>query len=282
MTDDAGNVSGGAAAGQRLAYDEYGNLSSAANSTGEQFRYTGRRYDAETGLYYYRARYYSPQMGRFLQVDPVGYKDDIDLYTYVGNDPLDHTDPSGKCIEDLCIGEALAVIAFVSEALEGTGLVEGSIEAASVARATVAAGAAARVADAGVDAARAVRGGAAPVKAGEAGANVAESAANAAGYTSAGREVTASTATGTTRYDRVMKDGTQNVGVEVKTGPTAKLNTNQRTQQTATNSGAETTMRGANAQAAGLNGQAIDRAEVMHVNDGQVTAWYCVVSFLCK
>ncbi|MBV8806657.1 MAG: hypothetical protein JO042_16485 [Sinobacteraceae bacterium] len=40
------------------------------------FRYTGRRLDAETGLYYHRARDYSPTLGRFLQTDPVGTKDD--------------------------------------------------------------------------------------------------------------------------------------------------------------------------------------------------------------
>ncbi|MFC3053157.1 RHS repeat-associated core domain-containing protein [Kordiimonas pumila] len=40
-------------------------------TAGQPFRYTGRRYDAETDLYYYRARYYSPKLGRFLQTDPV-------------------------------------------------------------------------------------------------------------------------------------------------------------------------------------------------------------------
>lgn len=87
MTDGSGNLT------QRVGYDEYGNGSPA---TGEQFGYTGRRYDPETGLYYYRARYYAPAIGRFLQVDPVGYKDNLNLYTYVWNDPLDRTDPSGN------------------------------------------------------------------------------------------------------------------------------------------------------------------------------------------
>jgi RHS repeat-associated protein len=79
-------------------YDPYGNCFAGSNpcSAGEPYRFTGRRFDAETGLYYYRARYYDPQKGRFLQTDPVGYSADMNLYTYVGNDPTDATDPTGK------------------------------------------------------------------------------------------------------------------------------------------------------------------------------------------
>ena len=46
------------------------------------------------GLYYYKARMYSPQLGRFLQTDPVGSADDLNLYAYVGNNPVNYTDPT--------------------------------------------------------------------------------------------------------------------------------------------------------------------------------------------
>ncbi|MGB8326459.1 MAG: RHS repeat-associated core domain-containing protein [Steroidobacteraceae bacterium] len=76
-------------------YDEYGNPQS---TNAGRFQYTGQAWLPALGMYYYKARIYSPMLGRFLQTDPIGTKDDLNLYTYVGNDPLDRTDPSGlKC-----------------------------------------------------------------------------------------------------------------------------------------------------------------------------------------
>ena len=68
-----------------------GTLPSIANP----FAYTGREWDKETGLYYYRARYYTSQIGRFISEDPIGFTGGINLYVYVGNNPVNKIDPLG-------------------------------------------------------------------------------------------------------------------------------------------------------------------------------------------
>jgi RHS repeat-associated protein len=83
------------------AYSPYGEFADGTSTppTHSPFGYTGRQYDPETGLYQYRARYYSPRLGVFLSTDPIGTKDDPNLYGYVGQDPVNKADPTGEaCI----------------------------------------------------------------------------------------------------------------------------------------------------------------------------------------
>ncbi|MBI4707735.1 MAG: hypothetical protein HY761_07415 [Candidatus Omnitrophica bacterium] len=94
MTDENGNIA------ERYSYDAYGNTTIKdaagcklqASGIGNHYAYTGREFDSETGLYYYRARYYDPQIGRFLQEDPVW---GLNFYSYVDNNPLNFIDPYG-------------------------------------------------------------------------------------------------------------------------------------------------------------------------------------------
>ena len=78
------------------SYDEYGVPgASSSNKNKGRFRYTGQIYIPELGMYHYKARAYSPGLGRFMQTDPIGYGDGLNTRAYVANDPINFLDPLG-------------------------------------------------------------------------------------------------------------------------------------------------------------------------------------------
>lgn len=90
LTDGSGQIV------QTYVYDSYGRIVEATGTIQNPFCFTGRELDPETGLYYYRARYYDPATGRFLQKDPIGFLGgDTNLYAYVFNNPVNWVDPLG-------------------------------------------------------------------------------------------------------------------------------------------------------------------------------------------
>ncbi len=116
LTDVAGAMA------KSYSYEAYGTILESPGIVEQPYTYTGREFDAESGLYYYRARYYDPATGRFLQKDHLGITEGKNLYPYVDNNPIRYADPSGllrvpdpgkvwayvRCMAG-CLGRALAV-----------------------------------------------------------------------------------------------------------------------------------------------------------------------------
>jgi RHS repeat-associated protein len=89
ITDEAGNVVA------RQTYYPYGTERSSEGNISTERQYTGQMSDVDqTGLYYYNARYYNPTIAKFTQPDSTG--DTLNKYSYVGNNPIIFTDPSGN------------------------------------------------------------------------------------------------------------------------------------------------------------------------------------------
>jgi RHS repeat-associated protein len=103
-TDDFGSVTSLTASNDSLAqsytYDSFGNTTNSSGSLTNFFSYTARKFDTETDLYYYRARYYDPSDGRFVNEDPLKFTAGMNFYAYVKNQPIDFLDPYGlKCTQ---------------------------------------------------------------------------------------------------------------------------------------------------------------------------------------
>ena len=86
LTNSSGAVT------NRYQYSPFGESGSMSGTT---HGFTGQRWDDETGLYHYKNRHYAPSIGRFLEADPIGFGDGLNMYAYVSNDPLNMIDPLG-------------------------------------------------------------------------------------------------------------------------------------------------------------------------------------------
>jgi RHS repeat-associated protein len=88
MSDSQGNIT------ESATYDSFGRVITSNLTT--RYQYTGREYDEYTGLMFYRARFYDPQIGRFISEDPIGFRGgDVNLFGYVKNNVINKIDPLG-------------------------------------------------------------------------------------------------------------------------------------------------------------------------------------------
>ena len=89
MTDGSGSLA------NNYLYDGFGVPITSSGTFPNSLRYTSRDFDSESSLEYYRARYYDPQIGRFLSEDPISFSGGNNFYAYVYNSPVRLVDPTG-------------------------------------------------------------------------------------------------------------------------------------------------------------------------------------------
>ena len=89
--------SGSSSLAETYTFDSFGKQTASSGSLTNPFQYTARESDPETGLYYYRARYYDPNVGRFTKEDAFRFDAGANFYLYVGENPIDFVDPLGLC-----------------------------------------------------------------------------------------------------------------------------------------------------------------------------------------
>ncbi len=104
QTDALGSIIGLTTEDGQLAtvytYDPFGNVTVSGEPSDNPFQYTGREND-RTGLYYYRARYYNPELQRFISEDPIRLRGGINFFSYVENSPINWVDPEG--LKRICV-----------------------------------------------------------------------------------------------------------------------------------------------------------------------------------
>ncbi|HEY2499110.1 MAG TPA: RHS repeat-associated core domain-containing protein [Candidatus Angelobacter sp.] len=108
LVDSGGNIQ------TTYSYDPFGNTTTGGAASPSSSQYTGRENDGN-GLYFYRARYYSPALQRFISEDPIGVKGGINLYAYADNNPVTLRDPNGKnplAIAGCLIGAGAGAFAY--------------------------------------------------------------------------------------------------------------------------------------------------------------------------
>jgi RHS repeat-associated protein len=99
LTDGSGQLSAS------YVYDSFGKPTASTGTITNPFQYTGREFDSETGIYYYRARYYDPITGRFLSEDPIRFGGGVDFYRYAFNNSVNFEDPFGLDANTWTYGE---------------------------------------------------------------------------------------------------------------------------------------------------------------------------------
>jgi RHS repeat-associated protein len=144
LTDALGNVIAETGSAQSVttsfAYEPYGKATQTGTNSGNSQQYTGRENDG-TGLYYYRARYFSPMAQHFISEDPIGYSGGANTYAYTGGDPIAGKDPSGLSLQSTVIGaQGEAVNEAMAAAMSGQNPGSAAMSGAALGAATGAPG----------------------------------------------------------------------------------------------------------------------------------------------